>query len=212
MDELTKEDYMHIQLQNIANMLHYRYFSNAFPSIRESEYNEISEKWKNTISASQTEYIIEQKNIKICVIFNIKDKIDQELQLKLKNKLKTFIIIMPRTASNTTINKEKNRLIDNTNVQIFDYMYFMYDRANHVDCKSQKHTICTKAEKEDFITRYRVNNEQIPKISIDDPMIYFINATVGDLIKIKRMSETVGSSYFYRIVDYPSKKGTVNKK
>ena len=119
MDELTKEDYMHIQLQNIANMLHYRYFSNAFPSIRESEYNEISEKWKNTISASQTEYIIEQKNIKICVIFNIKDKIDQELQLKLKNKLKTFIIVMPRSASNTTINKENNRLIDNTNVQIF---------------------------------------------------------------------------------------------
>ena len=87
----------------------------------------------------------------------------------------------------------------------------MYDRSSYVDCASQKHTICTKDEKEDFMTRYRVNTTQIATISMYDPMIYYINATIGDLIKIKRMSETVGTSYFYRIVSYPSKRGAVNK-
>ena len=64
----------------------------------------------------------------------------------------------------------------------------MYDRANHVDCKSQKHTICTKAEKEDFITRYRVNKEQIPKISIDDPKV--ISAAKFAVEELKQLSDS----------------------
>tara|TARA_B100001057_G_C22599983_1_gene852379 strand:+ start:57 stop:692 length:636 start_codon:yes stop_codon:yes gene_type:complete len=211
MDELSRLDITKKQLNNVARMLQYRYTSNAFPSINEVEYNEISEKWNDNISQSQIEYIIEQKNMKICVIFNIKDKLDGDLVTKLKNKNRTFIIIMPRTASANTIKKETIKVLDYTNVEIFDYEYFMYDRSSYVDCASQKHTICTKDEKEDFMTRYRVDTKQIATISMYDPMIYYINATLGDLIKIKRMSETVGTSYFYRIVSYPSKRGAINK-
>ena len=133
MDELSRLDITKKQLNNVARMLHYRYTSNAFPSINEVEYNEISEKWNDNISQSQIEYIIEQKNMKICVIFNIKDKLDGDLINKLKNKNRTFIIIMPRTASSNTINKERIKVMDYTNVEIFEYDYFMYDRSSYVD-------------------------------------------------------------------------------
>jgi DNA-directed RNA polymerase subunit H (RpoH/RPB5) len=63
-----------------------------------------------------------------------------------------------------------------------------------------KHDVCTQAEKEEILTRYKAQPSQMPRITASDPAIRHLGVKVGDLIKIARNSETAGTAVFYRIV------------
>jgi len=63
-----------------------------------------------------------------------------------------------------------------------------------------KHTILSDDETKELLVRYNVVKKQIPSISVKDPAIQHLNATVGHVIKIIRPSPTQGTSIFYRVV------------
>ncbi|MCE4627897.1 MAG: DNA-directed RNA polymerase subunit H [Desulfurococcales archaeon] len=50
------------------------------------------------------------------------------------------------------------------------------------------------------LKRFGVKPNQLPQISINDPVVRLLRARPGDIIEIKRRSPTAGESIYYRIV------------
>ena len=63
-----------------------------------------------------------------------------------------------------------------------------------------KHEILSDKEKKDVLEKFEVNENQLPKISVSDPVIELIGASPGDAIKITRKSKTAGEAVYYRLV------------
>lgn len=63
-----------------------------------------------------------------------------------------------------------------------------------------KHELCSEEEKKRVLSHYKVQPNQLPRISAKDPAIRHLACKVGDLIKITRSSETAGVAIFYRMV------------
>ncbi len=63
-----------------------------------------------------------------------------------------------------------------------------------------KHEKCSEAEKKRVLEKYAADLKDFPKISINDPALYTLEAAPGDLIKITRESQTAGKTVFYRVV------------
>ncbi len=63
-----------------------------------------------------------------------------------------------------------------------------------------EHTIMNKKEIEELRKEYKLDLKQLPKIKITDPVVKLIGADVGDVLKIKRISQTMGESLYYRFV------------
>jgi len=63
-----------------------------------------------------------------------------------------------------------------------------------------KHEILTDKEKKDVLENFEVNENQLPKITVSDPVIELIGASPGDVIKITRKSKTAGEAVYYRFV------------
>ena len=63
-----------------------------------------------------------------------------------------------------------------------------------------KHEILTDEEKEEFLTKYKVQPYQLPRIQSSDPAIIAIGATPGDIVRIIRNSPTAGKYVAHRYV------------
>lgn len=63
-----------------------------------------------------------------------------------------------------------------------------------------KHEIINEDELKSVLKQYKIGREQFPKIKINDPVIQEIGASVGDVVKITRNSETAGQALYYRLV------------
>ena len=64
-----------------------------------------------------------------------------------------------------------------------------------------KHVIMTKEEVDDLLKKFQIKLVQLPRISVDDPVIQMLGAKVNDVMKIVRHSETsVEKSDYYRFV------------
>lgn len=63
-----------------------------------------------------------------------------------------------------------------------------------------KHSKVADAEKEALLKRYDINQQDLPKITEQDPAIKHLNAKAGDVVKIERESKTAGKSAYYREV------------
>lgn len=55
-----------------------------------------------------------------------------------------------------------------------------------------KHIICDKAKKDEILKQYNVPGSQIPSIKSTDPVIRYLGAAKGKMIKILRPSESIG--------------------
>ncbi|NYT02110.1 MAG: DNA-directed RNA polymerase subunit H [Methanosarcinales archaeon] len=62
------------------------------------------------------------------------------------------------------------------------------------------HVILSPEEVDVVLKEYGVEARQLPKIHINDPVAKEIEAKVGDVIKIIRLSPTAKKSVFYRLV------------
>ncbi|MBU5575109.1 MAG: DNA-directed RNA polymerase subunit H [Candidatus Aenigmarchaeota archaeon] len=63
-----------------------------------------------------------------------------------------------------------------------------------------KHIILNEKEKNELLQKLNISEQQLPKISINDPIVKLIGAKEGDVIKIIRKSHTAGESIYYRLV------------
>lgn len=63
-----------------------------------------------------------------------------------------------------------------------------------------EHEILSPEEKEELLERLEVKEEQLPKIYDTDPVVKELEASVGDVIKIRRRSPTAGEAIYYRLV------------
>ena len=64
-----------------------------------------------------------------------------------------------------------------------------------------KHVIMTKTEVEELLDKLKIQLVQLPRISVDDPVVQMLGAKLNDVIRIERISETsVDKSNYYRFV------------
>ena len=63
-----------------------------------------------------------------------------------------------------------------------------------------KHEKLSEEETEEILKKYKINSKKLPRIQNTDPAIKDLEAEKGDIIKITRVSETVGTAYYYRVV------------
>ncbi|MEM2636802.1 MAG: DNA-directed RNA polymerase subunit H [Candidatus Korarchaeota archaeon] len=63
-----------------------------------------------------------------------------------------------------------------------------------------KFEILSDEEKQKLLEKYRCTLEQLPKILVTDPIVRYLNAKPGDVIKFIRESPVAGKSLYYRVV------------
>jgi DNA-directed RNA polymerase subunit H len=61
-----------------------------------------------------------------------------------------------------------------------------------------QHIKLSEKEKKELCEKYHISLKELPKIKKDDPAITSLNAKIGDVIKIMRLSPTAGETVFYR--------------
>ncbi|MDP7975163.1 MAG: DNA-directed RNA polymerase subunit H [TACK group archaeon] len=62
------------------------------------------------------------------------------------------------------------------------------------------HVLLQKEEAERVLKELGVTLDDLPKISARDPMVKYVKAKKGDVIKLIRKSPTAGQSLAYRVV------------
>lgn len=63
-----------------------------------------------------------------------------------------------------------------------------------------KHELLKEKEREELLKKYGITLRQLPRILENDSLVKFLNAKIGDVIKITRNSETAGETVYYRVV------------
>lgn len=63
-----------------------------------------------------------------------------------------------------------------------------------------KHIIMNEDEKLQLLNEFKITIRQLPRISVNDPVIKQIGGKIGDVIKIVRNSPVAGESVYYRVV------------
>lgn len=84
--------------------------------------------------------------------------------------------------------------------QLYTISELQYNIAEH--CLVPQHTFATKHEIQSIKREYNITKTQFPKILRDDVMVRHLAAKQGDVLKIKRPSETAPGYYdfVYRVV------------
>lgn len=120
------------------------------------------------------------------------DKIDMKLLTTIKEKC---ILVVEKDLSSTLKGYIREHKLP---IEMFKESELLFDITNHV--LVPKHERLTNIEKEQFYKRYNINDSQVPRMSLEDPIARFYGAKKGDIFKITRPSETMASYTTYRIV------------
>jgi DNA-directed RNA polymerase subunit H len=63
-----------------------------------------------------------------------------------------------------------------------------------------KHEILPDEEKKQILGKFNATEEQFPFLFSTDPVVREIGAKPGDMVRITRVSDTAGESFYYRYV------------
>lgn len=92
----------------------------------------------------------------------------------------------------------KSALDELKNIELFSYKELSYNVTHHTFVP--KHILVSEEEKQQILTRFKVDEKKMPIIQISDPVCRYFNAKEGQMFKIIRKSNTTGESLYYRIV------------
>jgi DNA-directed RNA polymerase subunit H (RpoH/RPB5) len=62
------------------------------------------------------------------------------------------------------------------------------------------HIVLTEKEKNEFLKKFKITPDQLPKILNTDPVALYIDAQPGQIVKIVRKSHTAKEAVAYRLV------------
>ena len=124
------------------------------------------------------------------------DNINEYLKLMRAASINSGIIIISGKLSQQA--KQKVQEINKElQVEIFSVNELVVDITEHE--LVPKHILLSKEEKDHLLKRYRIKENQLPKILVTDPVARFLGLKRGDVVKIIRVSETAGRYITYRI-------------
>jgi DNA-directed RNA polymerase subunit H len=63
-----------------------------------------------------------------------------------------------------------------------------------------KHTKISDKEKQELYDKYKINHDDLPRISIKDPAVAHLDLSTDDVIRVDRASMTSKDTVFYRRV------------
>ncbi|MBT3323756.1 DNA-directed RNA polymerase subunit H [archaeon] len=63
-----------------------------------------------------------------------------------------------------------------------------------------KHEKLSEEEAKGILTKYNTSEKRLPRILNTDPALRGLDAEIGDIIRITRKSQTVGTTFYYRVV------------
>ncbi len=63
-----------------------------------------------------------------------------------------------------------------------------------------KHTRLSDKEKAELLEKYKISENELPRISFKDPVMQAMNVKPGDVVRIERESITTGVAIFFRRV------------
>lgn len=63
-----------------------------------------------------------------------------------------------------------------------------------------KHEVLGEEEKKQILAKFNANEDQFPFLFSTDPVVREIGAKPGDMVRITRVSDTAGQSFYYRYV------------
>lgn len=180
------------------NLFEYLNYRNIKPKNSAKEYSE----FENFITVyNYIDIETETDEHRIILIYNEAELLKLNEIKKIMKYFKKYegevLLITPNKISNA-VNRALSELY---NFSLINYTYSLFKIVfpRHILCA--KHTILTQEEEEQLITNelYCVKNK-LPIIKVDDIMCIWIGAKKNDIVKIERVSESVGKSFYYRIV------------
>lgn len=201
-DEVRK---CYISMQNIIKILKYRKYKNIpYPSITIEEFYEKYE--SKTISEIKSEMSNElTREKKILIVWVSDSKLNGNKINEIYNDMETLeckhvMIITDYSITPTAVDVVRYLKSTGIKIEIWTFDQTMLFVPDHV--LVPEHKICSEKYKNNVYEKYALDNDSIPKITPDDIMVKYLDAKKGQLIEIKRKSETADEQFCieYRIV------------
>lgn len=128
---------------------------------------------------------------------DMEDKYNYNLILVVKEK--PHSLILKRIDSINNNDDDDDIDLKNLNVEIFYHHELIINITKHE--RVPKHIVLSEEEKNNILSIYKCNKEQIPQYAVNDPLVKYYGLKNGEMCKIIRKSKTSGNSIYYRIVN-----------
>jgi len=131
-------------------------------------------------------------------------KIEEQMT---QHGIKHSIVVYTNKISSNAGNTMKNLKIQGFIIEPFheSEVQYVVTRSSLVP----KHIICSKTKAEEVLKAYNITKDQLPEIKSTDPIVRYIGARKGQLIKIVRPSESVASVFLQNPGTGASKDGKI---
>jgi len=111
----------------------------------------------------------------------------------------TKAIVIVRAAMTSSAKKFLNEMpADSVQVQAFEEAELMVNITEHE--LVPKHEVLNEEEKKELMKRYKLKEQQLPRIRITDPVAKYYGMKRGQVVRITRKSPTSGRYVTYRLV------------
>lgn len=187
--------------RTVLEMLNDRGYNVSFENI-DIPFSEFCDTYPNIQMSSRPLERIYEKNGSTLLLHFLEDSKLSVKNVKpileiAKQKSITDLLIIIRDSMSSQVSEELKDTKD-VSAEVFKEADLMFNVTKHE--LVPKHRIMAREEKIKFLSLKKLKECDLPQILLTDPVIKYFKGKKGDLVEIERMSETSGTSYYYRIV------------